>query len=285
VAGPRILVVDDDPWTLRMITAVLEKRGYPVDTARDGEEGLQRALRQRPDLIITDVMMPRLDGWSLVKALRSRGEFAFVPVIFLTALGSEEDRIRGFRLGADDYLTKPFRFDELELRVTRTLKRADAAERSTRAAIGAEVVPSNAEVEVPTSTSARVRAAGASHLAGTLSEVGLAALLTLLEMERKSGTLLISRDDAADGEPRAAELTLRRGRVVRARLEGRSEPRNAECVYALLEWVSGAFDFVAGETEGPDEIVQTISFLLMEGARLMDERKHAVEIAQEGPEE
>src|SRR5207248_10119671 len=84
---------------------------------------LMRADQLKPDLIITDVMMPKLDGWQLVRALRSRHEFAFVPVIFLTALGGEEDRIRGFRLGADDYLPKPFRFEELELRVANALKK------------------------------------------------------------------------------------------------------------------------------------------------------------------
>jgi DNA-binding response OmpR family regulator len=266
MAAPRILVVDDDAWTLRMITAVLEKRGYQLDIARDGEEGLQRALKERPDLIITDVMMPRMDGWSLVKALRAHSEFAFVPVLFLTALAGEEDRIHGFRLGADDFLAKPFRFDELELRVSRTLKRAGAVERMARDALsgepGAEPPP---------------RGSPTTHLAGTLNEVGLAALLTLLEMERKSGVLTVTRDastnQAGAPAPSAAEITLRRGRVVRARLEGCEEPRNAECVYALLEWVSGSFEFAAGEVEAPDEVGQTTSFLLIEGARRLDERK------------
>src|SRR5215470_13288746 len=122
MAATRILVVDDDAWILRMVTTVLEKRGYEVEVARDGEEGLAQAQASPPDLIITDVMMPRLDGWALVKQLRARAELALVPVIFLTALGSDEDRIRGFRLGADDYLAKPFRFEELDLRVAKVLK-------------------------------------------------------------------------------------------------------------------------------------------------------------------
>ncbi len=122
--APRVLIVDDDPWILRMVSTLLEKRGYAIATASDGEEGLMRADQMRPDLIITDVMMPKLDGWSLVRALRSRPELALVPVIFLTALGGEEDRIRGFRLGADDYLPKPFRFEELDLRVANALRKA-----------------------------------------------------------------------------------------------------------------------------------------------------------------
>ena len=82
------------PWILRMVATVLEKRGYSIETASDGEEGLQRADRAAPGPLITDVMMPKLDGWSLVRALRSHAELAMIPVIFLTALGGEEDRIR-----------------------------------------------------------------------------------------------------------------------------------------------------------------------------------------------
>src|SRR2546423_12325324 len=118
--APHVLVADDDAWILRMVATVLEKRGYSVDTAVDGEDALERALARPPDLLITDVMMPKLDGWALVRQLRSHTELAMLPVIFLTALSSEDDRIRGFRLGADDYVTKPFRFEELDLRVAKT---------------------------------------------------------------------------------------------------------------------------------------------------------------------
>src|SRR5262245_1540241 len=125
--APHVLVADDDAWILRMVSTVLEKRGYSVETATDGEDALQRALARTPDLLITDVMMPRLDGWALVRRLRAHTQLAMLPVIFLTALSSEDDRIRGFRLGADDYLTKPFRFEELDLRVTKTLRRSQTA--------------------------------------------------------------------------------------------------------------------------------------------------------------
>src|SRR4029079_19053467 len=74
--APHVLVADDDAWSLRMVSTVLEKRGYSVETALDGEEALQRALARTPDLLITDVMMPRMDGWSLVRRLRSHEGFA-----------------------------------------------------------------------------------------------------------------------------------------------------------------------------------------------------------------
>src|SRR5207253_3446202 len=167
----RILIVDDDPWILRMVSTLLEKRGYSIVTASDGEEGLMRADQLKPDLIITDVMMPKLDGWQLVRALRSRHEFALVPVIFLTALGGDEDRIRGFKLGADDYLPKPFRFEELDLRVTNAIRRRQRMEADTRGPLRAPAAPPDKPAE--------------SGVRGSLDQIGLASLLTVLEMERK----------------------------------------------------------------------------------------------------
>ena len=190
-AGPaaRILVIDDDAWILRMVTAVLEKRGYVVQTASDGEDGLAKAMANPPDLVICDVMMPRKDGWTVVKALRAQPEFAFVPVIFLSALGSDEDRIRGFKLGADDYLPKPFRFEELDLRVTNAIRRRQRMEADTRGPLRAPAAPADKPAE--------------SGVRGSLDQIGLASLLTVLEMERKSGTLALSQEGEGGGEARS----------------------------------------------------------------------------------
>src|SRR4029079_14351313 len=131
-----VLVADDDAWILRMVATVLEKRGYSVETATDGGEALKRALARTLDLLITDVMMPKMDGWSLVPHLRSHSDLALLPVIFLTALSSEDEPIRRVRLGADDYVTKPFRFEELDLRVAKTLRRTQAVVAETREHLG-----------------------------------------------------------------------------------------------------------------------------------------------------
>src|SRR5262249_46334364 len=207
MAATRILVVDDDAWILRMVTTVLEKRGYEVEVARDGEEGLAQAQASPPDLIISDVMMPRLDGWALVKQLRSRPELALVPVIFLTALGSDEDRIRGFRLGADDYLAKPFRFEELDLRVAKALRHR-AADLATSAQLRA--------IKAPEGPITRGKPPG---IHGSLDQLGLSSLLIVLEMERKSGVLVLTHSD-----PNATEtgrIFLRNGRVARVRIDGK----------------------------------------------------------------
>lgn len=237
-----ILVADDDGWILRMVRTVLEKRGYSVETAVDGDDALSRALARRPDLLITDVMMPKMDGWSLVRQLRAHTSLAMLPVIFLTALSSESDRIRGFRLGADDYVIKPFRFEELELRVAKTLRRTAQTVEDVRAKIAG------------------------SGLQGDLSQVGLASLLTLIEMERKTGTLHLR-----SAEGRSAHVLVRSGRVVQARIEGSGEPVNSACVYHLLTWSTGEFEFTAGVVDGEDLVNASTMHLLMEGARLMDE--------------
>lgn len=261
--APRILVADDDAWILRMVTTVLKKRGYEVETAPDGETAFQRALERVPDLLITDVMMPKMDGWALVRALRSRPEFNFMPVIFLTALSSDEDRIRGFRLGADDYLPKPFRFEELDLRVAKTLRQRKSVERSARE-----------HIATPAGSARSPKAA----LTGNLEEIGLSMLLTLMEMERKSGILRVSDHR----EELVAHIYLRDGRVVHATLKGGDiQPVNAECVYFLLNWTSGRFEFTLAEVEMEDQLGTTTTHLLMEGAKRMDELNEAHRLQEE----
>jgi CheY-like chemotaxis protein len=242
--APHVLVADDDAWILRMVATVLEKRGYSVETATDGEDALARALARTPDLLITDVMMPKMDGWSLVRQLRAHADLAMLPVIFLTALSSEDDRIRGFRLGADDYVTKPFRFEELDLRVAKTLRRTAQAMQETRDQLS-------------------------TGLRGDLSQVGLSSLLVLIEMERKTGLLQLRAPD--DGP--TAQILVREGKVVHARLDDTDDPVDAECVYYLLTWGAGEFEFVACLVEGTDRVNVSTTHLLMEGARLMDESR------------
>ena len=114
------LVVDDDATLLLLLRQALEKAGYGVVTAAHGLTGLQQMYEHRPDLIILDVMMPRMDGWETVSRIR---EMSQVPVIMLTAKDEEADKIRGFSAGVDDYVTKPFSFAELTARVGAVLHR------------------------------------------------------------------------------------------------------------------------------------------------------------------
>jgi two-component system copper resistance phosphate regulon response regulator CusR len=117
----RILLVEDEPKTAAYLRKGLSESGFVVDVARDGEEGLQLATTRAYDLLVCDVMLPRIDGWSVVKELRSRERE--VPIILLTARDGVEDRVKGLNLGADDYLVKPFAFSELLARVRSVLRR------------------------------------------------------------------------------------------------------------------------------------------------------------------
>lgn len=124
---PRVLVVDDEPRILRFVRAELESAGFQVDTAPDGAAALRQVETGSPDLVVMDVIMPGLDGFETLKRLRG---FSPVPVILLTARGSDADKVRGLDLGADDYLTKPFSPEELSARARAVLRRGAQTGRS-----------------------------------------------------------------------------------------------------------------------------------------------------------
>lgn len=111
--GKRLLVIDDEPHLLQAIAAVLRRLGYEVATARGGQEALVRLAETLPDLIISDIRMPGMDGHQLARHLRASPRTDLIPIVFLTALGDTADRIAGFRTGVDAYLTKPFQPEEL----------------------------------------------------------------------------------------------------------------------------------------------------------------------------
>jgi DNA-binding response OmpR family regulator len=126
----RVLIVDDEPRYLRLLDANLRTEGYEVVTAHDGQQAIEIFSAQPIDLILLDIMMPRLDGFSTCQRIR---EFSSVPIIILTAKGEEQDRVRGLDLGADDYLVKPFSATELLARVRAVLRRAQIPAESGQA--------------------------------------------------------------------------------------------------------------------------------------------------------
>src|SRR5690606_34125756 len=144
-----------------------------------------------------------------------------------------------------DYVTKPFRFEELDLRVAKTLRRTAQTVQETREQLAG------------------------SGLRGDLSQVGLSSLLVLIEMERKTGLLQLR----APGSGPSAQVLVRDGKVVHARLDDTEEPVDAECVYYLLTWGAGEFEFITCVVEGVDRVNVSTTHLLMEGARLMDEAR------------
>lgn len=119
----RVLIVDDDAFITRLVRMKVEQLGYEVETAGDGEEGLRKALELHPDLILLDLMMPRMNGLEVCRRLRAEPEGRDVPIVMLTAKAQERDIEAGFAAGATDYLIKPFSPRELQARMRAVLSR------------------------------------------------------------------------------------------------------------------------------------------------------------------
>jgi len=121
-AAKRILVAEDDPVTRRFVVSLLEESGYEVLVAEDGEHAVATAISARPDLVVSDLVMPYRDGFEVLRAIRNDPRVASLPVLILSMRDREEDIVRGFEQGADEYVVKPFNARELVARVRRLLE-------------------------------------------------------------------------------------------------------------------------------------------------------------------
>ena len=231
----QILLVDDDPKVLRLLEATLRLKDYDVAKVESAADALRYLGEREPDLIISDIMMPDLDGYDFLRRVRDSARSAHVPFIFLSARSEPEDVVRGLRLGADEFLRKPFSIDELLVRVERVLARgAPSPSQPPRGAFD-----------------------------GELEHMSVPDLLRMLCVQRKSGVLGI---DLREGRTRA-ELALCDGHVVHAEM-GLME--GEVVLFQLLLHDRGRFSFQPeGELPGRSIEVQTLP-LLMEGYRLLD---------------
>ncbi|MEI8254489.1 MAG: response regulator [Deltaproteobacteria bacterium] len=249
-----ILVIDDDPDILKLVRTALRSQGHEVLTAANGIEGLEAAEQHRPDVIVTDVMMPGMDGWELVRQLRAQAQFGLVPVIFLTALGSGTDHVRGFGLGADDYVAKPFHIGELTARVGKAVRHRAQLRNVLR------LKQTATRHETP-------------DLAGSLDQIGLATVLGILDLERKTGTLTLTY--APPGPALVARIRVREGCVVAIACADPVALRGEEALLELLERGSGTFAFTACEVLDQAEIEGSTQQLLLRVARRIDESRRA----------
>jgi two-component system OmpR family response regulator len=182
----RLLVIEDDPVLQRTLAAALREENYAVDVASDGAEGLLKAQQNAYDAVLLDIMLPKLDGWGVLAALRPANR---TPVLMLTARDTVPDRIRGLDTGADDYLTKPFDIDELLARL-RALIRRCAGQPSPRLVIG----------DLTLDTAARRAAVAGSEIVLTAREYSLLEYLALHRGEVVSRATLYEHlfDEADD---------------------------------------------------------------------------------------
>ena len=238
-----VVIVDDDPSFRAPIAQALRERGDAVREAADGLDALALCLKQTPDLIVSDVQMPRMDGWQLVRMLRARPSLTHVPVVLLTTLSDDDARLRGYRLGVDDYIAKPVREAEFLVRADRLLARAQT------------------QPQTPTQPMQPER----HGLRGDLEHVSLPSLLSFLAMEQKTGVLLLVGESEA-------RLYLRGGQPLRVEIDGVAvTSADDAALFTLLGWPTGRFDFATQDVTIADELHTTVMALLLEHARRTDE--------------
>jgi uncharacterized protein (TIGR02266 family) len=234
----KVLLAEDETLMAQMMADMLAELPVQVSVAHNGREALMLVDKSLPDLVLLDCMMPELDGFEVAAALKANPATENIPIIFLTARGRVEDKVRGLELGAEDYLIKPVRREEMLARVRNVLRRFE----SRRTAVPAE----------------------SSLMRGRLEVMGLPNIVQVLETERRTGTLRLTH------ETRRGEIFFLEGRVAYA-VEG---PRQGEpAVYRMLAWDKGDFELEQTSGSGPTaaQIGRPNQSLIMEGMRRLDE--------------
>jgi DNA-binding response OmpR family regulator len=219
--APRILLVDDELSVQKLLTYPLRKEGYDVIPALDGREALDRLREDNFDLVVLDVMLPRMDGFDVCRAIRSRST---VPIIMLTAKTEETDKVHGLELGADDYITKPFSVREFRSRVKAVLRRAALAQQDAQFEEPIDVGDLQIDFE---KRSVVVRGEPAQL---TYVEFEILAALARAPGRVFSRTMLLERvwGDAAYRDPRTIDVHIRH---LREKLE--AEPKTPELILTV----------------------------------------------------
>lgn len=232
-----ILVIDDDKIIRERAARILTEHGHEVTMAENGLKGLAACLRNPPDLVLTDVQMPLMDGWNFLRTIRARPSLSSTLVIFQTTLSGEKERLKGYQLGVDDYLAKPYSAEELMLRVERLFSRSSAKNRD----------PAH------------------KALRGELQQVSLPTVLSMLELEQKTGVVMIVGEDVC-------RLYVQDGRPLSIEMDNAPDTMSQmDLVVELFGWSRGQFEFAPQDIRGTDELRTSMQGLMMEAARLTDE--------------
>ncbi|MCP4402940.1 MAG: response regulator [bacterium] len=238
----RILIVEDEPGMIELLTVALEDEGYEISIASNGEQGLYKVTHEDPDLIISDVMMPDMNGYDFCQQLRSTPKTAAIPFIFLTAKKDVSDRVRGLNLGADDYISKPFHVVEVVARIKTLMMRV----KRTRP-------PQSQQTSMPDTEAA---------FAGDLEKMSIGEVMQTIALTRKIGRLVVVNGS------RRGEIYFHEGIVTYADIDRK---KGEEGVYRLLSWANGQFKFDSNAEADTQNVQKSAESLLMEGMRRLDE--------------
>lgn len=230
------LVADADAGSRAFMRGLLEPHGFVVHEAEDGHVALSVALAKRPWLILSEVNMPRMDGFELCRRVRNHALVRRTPLILYSTWDDYTERYLGLKLGADEYLSKLTPVRELLIRLQLILRRYSDLGTRTRKGPGME---------------------------GTLELIGAPGMLQMCHLGRLSGVLSVHSGS------REAVVTMRDGEVVAARCGAH---RDAEAVYELITWTEGQFAFAPGDPGTAPQLKEAFDYLLLEGCRLLDER-------------
>jgi two-component system alkaline phosphatase synthesis response regulator PhoP len=234
-----VLIVDDEREVIDVLKFSLQNLGYEVITAKNVEEALDYLAIQLPDLIISDIIMPGIDGLQFCKTIRKDPNTRHIPFVFISSKTSIEDRIKGLKTGADDYIAKPFNIVELNARLSMLFQRV---EKSKQAALAAR-----------------------KSTKGSLGQINLVDLLGIFEMSKKTGLLTISKENYF------GSLYLEHGNIIHCVFQ---DVEGEEAFYRLLRWKDeGEFEFTPAISPDHKTIEQGTHSLIMEGLKQIDEEK------------
>ena len=237
----RILIVEDEPGMIELLTVALEDEGYVISIANNGQQGLKKVNEENPDLIISDVMMPDMNGYDFCAQLRANPKTAAIPFIFLTAKKDVSDRVRGLNLGADDYISKPFHVVEVVARIKTLMQRVQRSRQSAPQAPAPETE---------------------SAFSGDLEKINIGEVVQTIALTRKTGCLIVTNTS------RRGEVYFHEGMVMYADVDRK---KGEDAVYRLLSWKNGQFKFDVGAVAKTKNVQKSAEGLLMEGMRRLDE--------------
>jgi DNA-binding response OmpR family regulator len=233
-----ILIVDDNPHISKLLAMNLEKEGFSVIHAANGEEGFEKVKKEKPDLVISDVMMPKLDGISLCQKIRTETDVSMVPFMFLTSIDADVTQKRGFRAGADQYLVKSEINREVLLAKVRDMLKH---------------VSKINEIDAPQKGSFN----------GDLSELSLIEILQLLHINKKSGTLTIRRQYYPE-----ASIHIKDGEIIHAQL---GEDLDEKAMFIISVWKRGEFTFTQRDISQESRTIKTPTLnIILESCRLQE---------------